>query len=170
MRITLVIPSLGRGGAELVMSNLANTWAGQGREVTLLTMNRGSIPAYPLAESVKQRNLNLPGEPADNIVTAFLRQMQRIRALRRAIRESEPDVILSFLERVNVLTLAATRGLGIPVIVSERADPTLYDIGWMWQMLRRLAYRFADALVCQTERALEWFQTRIKVQGYVIPN
>jgi GalNAc-alpha-(1->4)-GalNAc-alpha-(1->3)-diNAcBac-PP-undecaprenol alpha-1,4-N-acetyl-D-galactosaminyltransferase len=170
MRITLVIPSLERGGAERVMSILANSWAEQGRDVTLLTLNRGGVPAYPLDPSVKLRNLGLPGEAASHFVSAVWRQVGRIRAIRRAIRESPPDLIISFLERTNILTLAATRWLDVPVIVSERADPALYDIGRMWQILRRLAYRFADALVCQTSSALDWFQKRIEVRGWVIPN
>lgn len=170
MRITLVIPSLERGGAERVMSILANSWAKRGRDVTLLTLNRGSVQAYPLDPSVKQCNLGLPGEPATHFVPAALRQVGRVRALRRAIRESHPDLIISFLERTNIVTLVATRWLGVPVIVSERADPTLHDIGRVWQILRRLTYHFADALVCQTSSALNWFQERVKVRGWVIPN
>ena len=49
MRTTLIIFSLERGGAARGMSILANSWAGQDRDVTLLTLNRESVPAYPKA-------------------------------------------------------------------------------------------------------------------------
>jgi GalNAc-alpha-(1->4)-GalNAc-alpha-(1->3)-diNAcBac-PP-undecaprenol alpha-1,4-N-acetyl-D-galactosaminyltransferase len=170
MRLTLVIPSMERGGAERVMSILASSWAEKGHEVTLLTLKREAKPAQELHPDVKLRNLGLTGEPATNSLLAAFRQVARIRALRRAIRESQPDVVISFMERTNVLTLVATRGLGAPVIVSERVDPRHYDIGRLWQGLRSLTYRWAAALVCQSRTSLMWFEQRMNVKGRVIPN
>jgi len=170
MRLTLVIPSMERGGAERVMSILASSWAGKGHEVTLLTLKREVKPAHELHPDVKLRNLGLTGEPAANSLLAAFRQVARIRALRGAIRESQPDLVISFMERTNVLVLVATRGLDVSVIVSERVDPRHYDIGRLWQGLRRLTYRWAAALVCQSRTSLMWFEQRIKVKGRVIPN
>jgi len=170
MRLTLVIPSMERGGAERVMSILASSWAEKGHEVTLLTLKRGVKPAHELHPDVKVRNLGLTGEPATNSLVAVFRQVARIRALRWAIRESQPDLTISFMERTNVLTLVATKGLGVSVIVSERVDPRHYDIGPLWQRLRRLTYRWAAALVCQSRTSLMWFEQRMKVKGRVIPN
>ncbi len=169
MRLTLVIPSLERGGAERVMCSLANAWAEQGQEVTLLTFNREGPPAFPLHASVKRYQLGMASEPANFAVTAF-RQSARIRALRRQFRKARPDVIISFIVYSNILTLIAARGLRIPVIVSERTDPGSYKIGPVWELLRRLAYRWADMLVCQTEASLEWFRKRYGMNGCVIPN
>jgi GalNAc-alpha-(1->4)-GalNAc-alpha-(1->3)-diNAcBac-PP-undecaprenol alpha-1,4-N-acetyl-D-galactosaminyltransferase len=170
MRLTLVIPSMERGGAERVMSILASSWAEKGHEVTLLTLKREVKPAHELHPDVKLRNLGLTGEAAANSLLAAFRLVARIRALRRAIRVSQPDLVISFMERTNVLVLVATRGLGVSVIVSERVDPRHYDIGRLWQGLRRLAYRWAAALVCQSRTSLMWFEQRIKVKGRVIPN
>jgi glycosyltransferase involved in cell wall biosynthesis len=170
MRLTLVIPSMERGGAERVMSILASSWAEKGHEVTLLTLKREVKTAHELHPGVKLRNLGLAGEPATSSLSAAFRQVARIRALRRAIRESQPDVVISFMERTNVLTLVATRGLGAPVIVSERVDPRHYDIGRLWNGLRSLTYRWAAALVCQSRTSLMWFEQRMKVKGRVIPN
>lgn len=170
MRLTLVIPSLERGGAERVMSILASSWAEKGHEVTLLTLKREITPAYDLHPNVKLRNLGLPGEPAANSMLAAFRQVARLRVLRRAIRESQPSLVISFMERTNVLILAATRGLHVPVIVSERVDPRHYDIGRFWNGLRSLTYRWAAALVCQSRASLIWFEQRMKVKGRVIPN
>src|SRR2546426_2159979 len=169
MRITLVISSLGRGGAERAMSLLANSWAEQGKEISLLTFDHGDAPAYPIHPFVNLRSLGLQAR-SSHLLKALLQNLRRIRVLRRAIRQSQPDVVISFMDSANVLTLLATRGLGMPIIVSERSDPSLYDIGPVWNGLRRLTYPLSDALVCQTESALALFQTRIKVKGCVIPN
>ena len=48
MRITLVISSLARGGAERVMCVLASDWAEQGKEVTLVSFDHGEAQAYSL--------------------------------------------------------------------------------------------------------------------------
>jgi GalNAc-alpha-(1->4)-GalNAc-alpha-(1->3)-diNAcBac-PP-undecaprenol alpha-1,4-N-acetyl-D-galactosaminyltransferase len=169
MRLTLVISSLGRGGAERVLSILAGAWTEQGHQVTLLTFDHDEPPAYPLHPSVVLRNLNLTGY-SKNLVEGLSRNVTRVRVLRRAIRESRPAIVISFLDMVNVLTVLATRGMNVPVIVSERIDPSLYDIGRVWNFLRRSVYPFADALVCQTASALARFQTMTRIRGFTIPN
>ncbi len=169
MRLTLVIPSLECGGAERVMCALANAWAERGHDVTVLTMNREGSPAFFLQPSVKRRQLDLPAEPANFVVSAS-RQLFRIRALRRSFRELKPDLIISFLTHANILTLLAARRLAIPVIVSERADPSMYKIGFLWESLRRMTYPWARMLVCQTQSSLRWFQRHYGLKGCVIPN
>jgi GalNAc-alpha-(1->4)-GalNAc-alpha-(1->3)-diNAcBac-PP-undecaprenol alpha-1,4-N-acetyl-D-galactosaminyltransferase len=169
MRLTLVISSLARGGAERVMSLLASSWAEQGKEVTLLTFDHRVAPAYPIHPSVKLRNLGLLAR-SDSLFEGLVQNLRRIFILRRAVRESRPDIVISFMDRINVLTILATRWLDIPVIVSERSNPSLYDIGPIWKSLRRLVYRFGSSLVCPTSSTLARFQTSTKAKGYVIPN
>jgi len=167
--MTLVISSLGCGGAERVLSMMANYWAGRGEQVTLLTLDRERTPFYPLHPAVTHCPLGLAAE-SRNLAVGFLRNLYRIRVLRRAIRESLPEVIISFMDKNNVLTLLATRGLGVPVVISERIDPSRYDIGGLWNLLRRLTYPRASALVCQTPRALERFRSIVGSRGKTIPN
>lgn len=169
MRLTLVISSLARGGAERVLSILAGAWAEQGHEVTLLSFDHGEAPAYALHPSVTRLSLGLL-EESHGALQGVRRNLGRIRILRRAIRQSRPDLVVSFLDRVNVLTLLATLWMRVPVIVSERIDPSRYDIGSGWSFLRRLLYPLADLLVCQTEAALARFQALTRVRGVAIPN
>ena len=82
----------------------------------------------------------------------------------------KPDVVISFMDRPNILTLLATRGSGIPVIVSERTDPAGRHIGRQWEVLRRLTYPWADALVCQGHRPLNYFHSPVRDRGHIIPN
>ncbi|MGC2697735.1 MAG: glycosyltransferase family 4 protein [Candidatus Angelobacter sp.] len=170
MRLTLVIASLGRGGAERTASVLAGAWAEQGNEVTLITLTIDDVPAYPLHSAISLRQLKVRGGVAKNMLHGVVRQLRTVRALRAAICQSEPNVIISFMDIPNVLTLLAARGLDIPVIVTEHTHPAYYRIGWAWETLRRFVYHRANALVCMTKPALAWFQQRIKVNGYVIPN
>ncbi len=152
MRLSLVISSLNAGGAERVMSTLANAWAERGHEIELLTTHdAGREPHYQLSARVRRRSV-------DPRVKGPLKQPAVVRSLRRAIREFEPDVVISFLNYTNILTLAACRNLDCPVIVSERADPRIIKIGPIWSFLRLITYRQAACLVAQTATAADLFQ------------
>ncbi len=150
-------------------SILASAWAEQGNQVSLLTMERDETPSYSLHPSVRLVPLDLLAL-SSNPLEAMWRNLSRIRVLRRAIRESHPEIVVSFMDSTNVLTILATRGLGKPVIISEQTDPLRYDIGRAWNLLRRLVYRFSDVLVCPVRASLARFQSMTKARGCVIPN
>lgn len=169
MRITLVISSLWGGGAERVLSVLANGWAEQRHEVSILTFEEEEGPTHPLRAAIKLRRLGLLRQSHSFSQGLFV-NMRRIRVLRRAIRESRPNLVISFMDQTNVLTVLATRGLGVPVIISERTSPRRPKVSRVWATLCRLCYPLADVLVCQTPGGLAGFQALARVRGVAIPN
>jgi glycosyltransferase involved in cell wall biosynthesis len=170
LRFTLVISSLGPGGAERVMAIMANYWAEHAREVTLITLASRTHDFYPLHHGVHRIALGVTGI-SSHVVSAVWNNLRRLQRLRQEIRASQPDVVLSFIDQANVLTLAGSLGLGIPVVVSERIDPRYHDIGFIWAWLRRLLYSQADALVVQTDGVRGWAERIVKSQAvHVIPN
>jgi glycosyltransferase involved in cell wall biosynthesis len=70
----------------------------------------------------------------------------------------------------NIVSLLAAWGTHVPVVITEHTHPAFHYIGWEWQILRRLLYHRAAALVCMTNAVLSWMQERITVRGCVIPN
>jgi GalNAc-alpha-(1->4)-GalNAc-alpha-(1->3)-diNAcBac-PP-undecaprenol alpha-1,4-N-acetyl-D-galactosaminyltransferase len=155
MRICCVMPQMTAGGAERVMSELCNHWADAGHDVALLSFADAGSDFYRLRASIKR--VSLGGRRSREGTRLSAREhWARARSLRRAIAGFRPDVVLSFIHTTNVLTLLATRGLGIPVVVSERAYPPLDPIGPVRGLLRRMAYRSASALVMQTEAGAAW--------------
>lgn len=170
MRITLVISSLRAGGAERVLSLMASYWADQGWPITLLTLSGSSeTPFYPLHPAVSYRPLGVDAV-SEQLGRAVANNARRLGVLREAVRTSKPDVVISFLDRANVLTLLATVGLGIPVVVSERIDPRHRVLGQSWKLLRQLTYPLAARVVAQTEAALSYFPAHIRRHGAVVPN
>lgn len=168
-RLTLVISSLQAGGAERVMTNMANYWAAHGREVTLLSMDAADAkPFYPLDPAVRLIGLGLL-RPSTNIAAAVLNTATRVRHLRRALQRSRPDAIVSFIDQVNVLTLIASRGMAAPVIVSERSDPAHWPVNAWWSWLRLRTYPWADAVVVPTPDAGRFFENP-RVRTAVVPN
>jgi len=169
MRITLIISSLWGGGAERVASALANGWAEQGDEVSILTFDDQGGQTYAVHEHVAIRCLGLY-RPSSHVLQGLFRSLRRIRVLRRAIRKSGPHVIVSFGSQTNVLTLLATRWLGVPVIIKETVDPLHHDVGRLWSRLRRICYPLADVLVCATAATVARFQAIANVRGAAITN
>jgi len=170
MRLTLVISSLGRGGAERTASVLASAWAERGILVTLITLARDDVPAYRLHPEIVLCQLRVREGMAKHILHGVIRNLQIVRTLRRAIRDSQPDLLISFMDIPNIVSLLAAWGMSIPVVITEHTHPAFHYIGWEWQILRRLLYHRAAALVCMTNPVLSWIQERIRVRGYVIPN
>ena len=170
MRITMVISSLGGGGAERVMSAMAKYWVESGRKVTLITLAETGEDFYALHPEVKRVALGLMGN-SQSLVGAVRNNVQRVLRLRKEIRASKPDVVLSFVDKMNVIVLAGTLGLGMPVIVSERTDPRHHSIGFVWRCLQFLFYRRAEAIVMLTEGVRGWAKRLVRPDAIrVIPN
>jgi glycosyltransferase involved in cell wall biosynthesis len=168
-RLTLLISSLQAGGAERVMSRLANYWAARGREVTLLSFDRAdATPFYALDPAINVIGLGLLRTSA-GVVDALAATVWRVARVRAAIRRSRPDAVISFLDQVNIVTLLATRGLGVPVIVSERSDPAHCPLNSPWRQLRPRVYRWAKYVVVQTPDSRSYF-TDPRIKTAIIPN
>ena len=151
--IALYIGSLQKGGAERVMSNLADYFFEEGFKVTLVTTYLAPVE-YEIRHAAWKR---VPGgaegavqvaDPDENpvwvdpeggekdgikrVFSALLKKDQKDRItnlrLRRSIlsdiwKELKPDVILSFIGKNNIMALSTATKEGFKVVVSVRADP-----------------------------------------------
>jgi GalNAc-alpha-(1->4)-GalNAc-alpha-(1->3)-diNAcBac-PP-undecaprenol alpha-1,4-N-acetyl-D-galactosaminyltransferase len=164
----MVIAALGAGGAERVASILANAWAGEGIQVTLLTLDDGSIsPFYRLDTRVRLTALGVAGD-SRGWGEALFNNLRRLQRLRAAVASSAPDVVISLLTETNVLTLIASVGVRAPVVACEHTDPFGCPVGRVWGFLRRLTYRRAKRVVVLSERARSFFGRGVRTE--VIPN
>jgi GalNAc-alpha-(1->4)-GalNAc-alpha-(1->3)-diNAcBac-PP-undecaprenol alpha-1,4-N-acetyl-D-galactosaminyltransferase len=169
-RITLIINSMGSGGAARVMCNMATYWVERGREVTLITLNSVQQDFYAIHPDVRRVGLGLTG-CSRNFAAAIGNNLPRLRRLRQEIKASRPDIVLSFVDTTNVLTLASTVGLAVPVIAAEHIDPRQYAVSPVWQALRRLVYPRAAGVVVLTDSVRPWAEGIVKKSAvHVIPN
>lgn len=186
MKIAMVIWGLGAGGAERVLTSLANAWC-LTKDVTVITITDDVVDHYGLSDSIQRRTLYsvgsqeaAPPEPTDmpsdlprmiERVGDLVRNVRIVYRLRTEIQRIQPDVAISFIDRTNILTLLATRGLGVPVVVSERTDPRHHQVSRAEESLRRLTYPRADGLVVQTESVRRWARDIVSEPCVsVIPN
>jgi GalNAc-alpha-(1->4)-GalNAc-alpha-(1->3)-diNAcBac-PP-undecaprenol alpha-1,4-N-acetyl-D-galactosaminyltransferase len=170
MRCTLIVHSLTSGGAERVISRMANYWAAKGWEINLLTFDDGTkTPFYDLESQICHIPLGIAGY-SPNPIIGLWNNLRRIQPLRAAIINSKPNVVISFMHQTNEIVLLATRWLKIPVIVSERIDPVRHSTGRIWRQLRQWTYPLADRIVVQTKRAGDYFSSKLQKRICVIPN
>ena len=170
MRIAFAIYSLAAGGAERVASTMINHWVSAGEQVTLVTFDSVEKDFYRIDAKVKRIALGLTSE-SKNRREFVGNNLRRVKSLRAFFRNSEFDVVVSFIDRGNVLVLLATLGLGVPVIVSERNDPRKHAVGSVTAGLRRLLYPHARAVVVQTQGIGQWARRIVRKEAiYVIPN
>jgi GalNAc-alpha-(1->4)-GalNAc-alpha-(1->3)-diNAcBac-PP-undecaprenol alpha-1,4-N-acetyl-D-galactosaminyltransferase len=154
-RLTLVIASLAGGGAERVMARLAGRWVEQWDSVTLITLYPESHDYVSLDPRVERRVVGHTTGRAGMLARggAALRRLLR---LRHELVATRPDVVVSFMNSTNVMTLLAAAGTSIPVVVSERTDPRQHPVGAVADWVRRRAYQRAALVVVQTESVSQW--------------
>jgi GalNAc-alpha-(1->4)-GalNAc-alpha-(1->3)-diNAcBac-PP-undecaprenol alpha-1,4-N-acetyl-D-galactosaminyltransferase len=169
VRILLAIPSLRGGGSERVMATLAAHWAQSGHDVALASFDPPDTDFFALDSRVRRFVVGESGLAGANWVHA---NAARVRAFRAAVREAQPEVILSFLYTMNLLVIVAARGQGVPIVVAERTDPRYFPVEPWQAALRRVLYRTAAALVVQTEDVLEGWARRMirRSRAFAIPN
>jgi glycosyltransferase involved in cell wall biosynthesis len=170
MRTTLVISTLRTGGAERVLSIMANYWAERGWPITLITLaDDAQAPFYPLDARIRRVGLGLMAE-SSGLLHGLINNGRRVAALRRALCAAGPEIVLSFMDRTNVMTLLAMRGTNTPVVVSERTVPGLLPIGRFWGALRERTYPHAAAVVFQSLCAARALYPVLPGNMRVIPN
>src|SRR5690606_11499713 len=82
--------------------------------------------------------------------------LSKLRAIRKLVREVQPDVIVYLLTNVNVMVLLATKGLGVPVIACERTNPAFSNsAGKVLQFLRRKTYPWAAKVLMQSQDGVQ---------------
>ena len=161
--ITFVIGGMTRGGAERVISILANYYAAEDWNVDIVMLLNNTVN-YDLNSNINLIDMTVDSgsriKSAPKWVTLF----------RKYIKENKPDVIVSFVARINIVVLLATLGMKIPVIISERNDPAADGRSKIINIATKIIYRKAKTIVFQTERARNYFTGKIKKNGVIIPN
>ena len=162
---------MGAGGAQRVASILCNHWAEQGHEVTLVTLEPQNTDAfYELHKNITQEHLDIQGQ-SRNIIEALKANVKRVQMLRKIYKTKRIGRVVSFMPENNINAALAAIGLNQKptVIVSERSDPFFIPNQKIWRILRRLTYPLASVIVCQTEKAAQFFNYHKQVEVIANP-
>lgn len=159
MNVIFTVASMAGGGAERVISILANSLAKEENKIAII-MTAGEQVDYQLEPQIEVYSTG-------GVTGGSMRKrLERIKKLRALFQEDKKAVIVSFGLGSNFYTAAAHIGLKNPLIISERNAPAACP----HPHLRNLVFDCADRLVFQTEDAVKCFPVRLQKKGSVIPN
>lgn len=167
MKIAFHLNCLEQGGAERVVSNLANQFAEDGDEVYILTEWKAENE-FRISDKVKRVHVGLkPEDDKKGRITKFL---LRIRYLHRFMKQEKPDVVASFAHRAIYRALTASIGTGVPVITAVRTDPTGHYDHWDDKIQIPLLFPRAAGCVFQTEGQRDFFPVYVRKKSTIILN
>ncbi len=164
-KILFHINSIGKGGAEKVVSVLSRYFAEDGYDVVIVTLWRAG-EEYVLSDKVKRVNL---GDLTENARGGRLvLAIRRFTDLRRIIRKEKPDIVLSFCMKANFRSAYSMFGMKTPLMISVRSDPKVHYTPYKRDTGRM--ERKAAGCVFQTEDARAFFGKRLQEKSRIIWN
>ncbi len=167
-KVVLYIDTMYRGGAQRVMSVLAEYLVNSDYDVLLINDFESNVKSNEYRLSPKIHRVYLQKENKGNIV---IKNIKRINELRRIIRMEKPDTVLSFLGRPNFRMLLSTIGIKSRKIVSVRNDPNKeYGSSFIKKVITNLIFLLADGYVFQTPDARKYFIKKIQNNSKIIFN
>ncbi|EAL3910313.1 glycosyltransferase family 4 protein [Campylobacter upsaliensis] len=141
MKITFIIATLNSGGAERVLVTLANALCKE-HEVKIIKFH-AEDSFYKLEKEVLVKTL--PQFSFHNLYHKIASRIKKIVALRKALRENQSDIFISFLDTTNIACIVAKIGLKTPLVICEHSNEA-YLKSKFWRILRRLTYPYAQLL------------------------
>lgn len=164
MRILFVVPGMGYGGAERVISILSNAFVTKGNHVKIISFDKEGITAYHLHEKVELSKVGNMNTKSLKGVINFLNN------LRSRIKAYNPDVVISFINDVCAITALANIGLKYPLIYSERNDPRFMNNSLKEKCYGILVKSLTDGFVFQTIGAKNLYSKKVRNRSAVILN
>ena len=166
-KIAFHLNCLERGGAERVVTNLANRFAEEGYDV-YVTVEWIGEDEFKLDPRVHHVNVGL--KPEDEAKGRWTKFCLRIQYLRAFLKKVQPDILCAFMHRPNFRALTAGLGLPVPIIISIRNDPKEFYSSRTDQLQIRLLFPHAAGCVYQTADQREFFKPFLQENSRVILN
>lgn len=150
MKICLIISTLSSGGAERNASLLANYFS-KNNSVSIVTFQKKKKNYYDLSKKINLFSLDLL-DNNDNFFFKIFNFIKRVNTLNKKLKKINPDVVISFLETMNITVLISTllmKNIKIKII-SDRNNPDKSERPYLLFILKLIFYRFSSFLVLQT--------------------
>ncbi|MGM9475671.1 glycosyltransferase family 4 protein [Pedobacter sp. GSP4] len=146
-KLCFVINSLEGGGAERVISNLANHFSNKDCSVTMICLNTAQVK-YHINEQVKIVNL-LDRKDNQNFLNRIRYGFLTFYRLLVLLKKEKPNCTICFMTSANIWAGLSCMILGLPYLVSERTalNTTLDQYNKLLQWFVFHIYRKSKAIV-----------------------
>lgn len=166
MKIDFIISSLQGGGAERVLSIIANNFAKKnGYKITLITLLNDASP-YEFDNSIQRvsltKNKKLLGHTLGSIISLSLYYKNR---------KNRPDIIISLMTLNNLIAILSGKLYGIKVMAQEHTNHHRNMEGRKYISLftKKYVYKLADIVTVLTNYDIDYYRSN-GVNVAVLPN
>jgi len=166
-KIAFHLNCLCQGGAERVVSSLANQLCAMGEDVFIATEWQDENE-FEIDKRIKRVHVGLREEDKKKgrITKFFL----RIKYLKDFVREYKPDILIAFAQRANYRALMAAGNSDIPVVISIRTDPVGHYDALSDKIQIKWLFPKAAGCVFQTKGQKEFFYPYLQDNSRIILN
>lgn len=157
MNIVFTCNRVGSGGAERVITNIANRMAQDGINVEIICYDILDDFYYKVNEGVSIIEID---KNLKNYKSFFERKLFGVRNLYRlyaTLKKISPDLVVSFYTKQNCYSILCSKLLKIPIIAAERDHFFIAD-SKMNHILRKIFYHRADGFIHQTKWAKKYLE------------
>lgn len=162
-KVIFVIDSLIGGGAEKVMTVLANRFADTGIEVVIGLINsKGITPVYSVATNIKIVDFS------ENKVSGKFGLLKSIIELRRYVKNNDFNVIISFMMHVSLLVLLSCGNLKTPIVIRTANDPERELFSPFHKRMTRYLLPNAKGAVFQNQHQADYYDRYLRGNKYAI--
>ncbi len=165
-KILFYTPALSSGGAERVLSILANYLSNLSDTEVVFVISSQDEPFYELDPKIRIVKPDFNYKNSSRLIFT----LKIFFFLRNSIKKYNPDSAICFGGRYNAFFLLTTLGLNIKTIISDRSRPGI-SYGKVLDVLNNLVYPIADGYIAQTEVAAQIAKSNFNPKNIIVlPN
>ncbi len=163
-KVVFIIYSLRGGGAERVLTLLANSLSEQFR-ITIILLSKQEV-----FFNLDSRIQLIEPDFKKNNPNRFLYLLRQAVFLRKSVKKATPDAVFSFMESINSFVLLSLIGIPAKKYVSNRASPVSSLKGFRG-LVNPWIYLLADGVIIQTQKAIQILKKKYRGSKLIsIPN
>ena len=163
-KICIAIHGLAHAGAERVAASWSNYLVSQGHDVSVMVYAPGEdtydlddrVCVVPLAQTEKQY--------------FGMSKIKQLLTIRNVIRQEKPQVLISFLPKMQISVMLATLGMRLKRVETIRNNPWIDTDVSGKRFLWNLCFRRSHKILVQTKEQAEYFSQKMQQKCVVISN
>lgn len=163
-KVCIAIHSLAHAGAERVAASWANYLVTQGHDVSVIVY-ANSDDTYVLNDDVNIVPISSAKEEYFSMSA-----IKKLFCIRKVVKKERPQILISFLPKMQITMMLATFGMRIKRIETVRNNPWIdKDVGKK-RFLWNLCFHKGDRIIVQTNEQSLYFSENVRKKCIVISN
>lgn len=168
MKIVFYHSSLKRGGAERVITSLANYFVELGHQISIITIDNNN-PEYKINNKIQL--IKLSGLKTSKTLWQSIKlNIRLILQVKRSVGFVKPDIIVCFGVDQLFHVYCAAINTKYKIVGSERANPYEDPCGWLKNKMKLYLYHHVDGFIFQTFGAKQFYNSASVSKGCIIQN